>query len=756
MNAQIRSQATQATSPINTILSQMQGQSITQGWDVVCAMNAEKINELLAQQYALKVFQNNNLPPFSGTVTLQSGMLAVEFINVVLGPPLISFIPDSNDANLQINFVSGAVNTVGENNVIIASQSISPGDGYQLTGLVPLTSVEGEVENGHDVVLDIQNAAAFTAHLGFAIGAATILGQQFLTFLQNNASTFKYILGTLVYNTTGTNLTPVMFDLATQLDRTDPNDKGRLLLFIATTYNPGGGAQTSISIANIIPDGYSTTLIVSSQALFQGILKSYYETTFSRFNVVAAANPNDKGVYSLALTGGQIDIGVIKEQQNTYSGVAYYWSGSSGWPGDDSYTDVVIPLSGIRISIQDLTHMSVSANLGWNQSWGVSYPQVRSEGYHATGTLGMNAGISSSMTLSVNAAQQTVNFAGTPAINVPNPDGNSVFDYWTMGYQLAQDIANATNAVLTAFFQGGLPAINTFAVSNLLFPGQHILNFQKVYLPGDLVIFGDIFTSSVAASPASSTVAAGQTQQFTATSNGQPASVTWSISPRRGQISATGVYTAPSSVSRPQNVLVTATTSDGTSSYAVVTLVPAGVLLAPNAVIVGQPNASQTFVASVAGEGSQAVTWSISPASVGTIAANGTYTPPASVQSPTSVTITATSQANPQVKGSALAVVLTGLVTEGMTISPASASLQSSQTQQFKAKNAAGTPLTPKTWSVVSAGNAGSIDANGKYTAPATLTGAQVAVIVATLPDDVTSNTLAATALVYLEPSVDD
>jgi hypothetical protein len=757
VNTQIMSQATQAASPANTILNQMQGQSITQGWDVVCAMNADRINELFAQQYALKVFQNNNLPPSSGTVTLQAGTLAVQFINVVLGPPLISFTPNSNDANLQIKFVSGTVNTVGANNVITASQSISPGDGYQLTGVVPLTSVEGEVENGHDVVLDITNAAAFTAHLGFASGAATILGQYFLTFLQNNASSFKYILGTLVYNPTGTNLTPVMFDLATQIDRTNPNDKGRLLLFIATTYNPKGGAQTSVSIADIIPDGYSATMLVSSQAVFQGILKSFYETTFSKFNVAAAASPNDKGVYSLAVTGGQIDVGVIQEKQNAPGGVADYWSGSSGWPGNDSYTDVVIPLAGIRIAIQDLTHMSLSANLGWNQSWGVSYPVPRTEGYHDTGTLGMNAGISSSMTFSVNAAQQTVNFAGTPAINVPNPDGGSVFDYWTMGYQLAQDITNATNAALTTFFQGGLPAINTFAVSNLLFPGQHILNFQEVYLPGDLVIFGDIFTSSVAASPASATVAAGQTQQFTATSNGQPASVTWSLDPRRGQISATGVYTAPSSVSRPQNILVTATTSDGTQScHAVVTVVPAGVLLAPNAVIV-QANAAVQFVASVAGEGSQAVTWSSSPAAVGTIAASGAYTPPTSVQSPTPVTITATSQANPQVKGSALAVVLAGLDTEGMTVTPTSASLQSSQTQQFKAENAAGKPLTP-TWSVVSAanGNAGSIDAKGNYTAPATLTGAQVVVVVATLQDDVTNDTLAATALVYLEPSVDD
>ncbi len=424
---------------------------------------------------------------------------------------------------------------------------------------------------------------------------------------------------------------------------------------------------------------------------------------------------------------------------------------------------IIIPVANAGLSCNSQYTLQLDVNQQWTDQWYHDYTLIvagNPVNYHDPISVSNQITVHSSFTPTIESSTCQISFQldNEPqnSFQATDQDGDNA-SYLYNDY--AQDVGQVITQNFTPFTNIAPPPISTFAVSNLLFPQQHILNFKNVYLPGDLVIFGDIFTSSVATSPASATVAAGQTQQFTATSKGQPAAVTWSISPRRGQISATGVYTAPGSVSRTQNILVTATTSDGTeTSHAVVMLVPAGVLLAPNAVIV-QTNTPQQFVASVTGEGSQAVTWSSSPASIGTISADGTYTPPASVQSPILVTITATSQANPQVQGSALAVVLTGLDTEGMTVSPTSASLQSSQTQQFNAENAAGKPLTP-TWSVVSvanmAGNAGSIDANGNYTAPATLTSAQLVVIVATLQDPVANDTLAATALVYLELSVDD
>jgi uncharacterized protein YjdB len=73
---------------------------------------------------------------------------------------------------------------------------------------------------------------------------------------------------------------------------------------------------------------------------------------------------------------------------------------------------------------------------------------------------------------------------------------------------------------------------------------------------------------SVAVAPTSATMYAGTTQQFTATVTGTTnTAVTWSTNNGLGSISSSGLYTAPSSVSSPATVIVTATSqADSTKS----------------------------------------------------------------------------------------------------------------------------------------------------------------------------------------------
>jgi hypothetical protein len=82
---------------------------------------------------------------------------------------------------------------------------------------------------------------------------------------------------------------------------------------------------------------------------------------------------------------------------------------------------------------------------------------------------------------------------------------------------------------------------------------------------------------TVSVSPGTAALAASQTQQFTAAVNNTGnAAVSWAITPATGSISATGLYTAPLSVSTTQTVTVTATSAaDNTkSASATVTLNP--------------------------------------------------------------------------------------------------------------------------------------------------------------------------------------
>src|SRR5262245_19122431 len=124
----------------------MQGQTITQGWDVVSAMSVDQVNELLAQQYVTKLAGGDNLPSINGSVAIVEDIYA-QFVNVVLGPPLIQFSPtlSPQETNLTLNFISGTVNTVqvlDGSSTILTTQTILPGDNYTLTGIVPLASVK--------------------------------------------------------------------------------------------------------------------------------------------------------------------------------------------------------------------------------------------------------------------------------------------------------------------------------------------------------------------------------------------------------------------------------------------------------------------------------------------------------------------------------------------------------------------------------------------------------------------------------------
>ena len=161
---------------------------------------------------------------------------------------------------------------------------------------------------------------------------------------------------------------------------------------------------------------------------------------------------------------------------------------------------------------------------------------------------------------------------------------------------------------------------------------------------------------AVTLSPSSVALAASQTQQFTATvANTSNTAVTWSLSPAgMGTIDSTGLYTAPASIAGQQTVTVTATSQADTTKSAVGT-----VALLPVVVYVNPPNANlyasqtQQLSPTVLNTTNTAVTWSLSPAGTGTIAAGGLYTAPSTIASVQAVTVTATSASDPSQSASA-------------------------------------------------------------------------------------------------------
>ncbi len=169
---------------------------------------------------------------------------------------------------------------------------------------------------------------------------------------------------------------------------------------------------------------------------------------------------------------------------------------------------------------------------------------------------------------------------------------------------------------------------------------------------------------SVSITPSAASLSISQAQQFTAavTGTGNTA-VTWSINPNVGAINATGLYTAPAAIAAQQTVTVTATSvvDPGKSASAGVTLTPVAVSVNPGSASLGV-NDAQQFTATVTGSANTGVAWSISPG-VGAVDGAGLYTAPATIAVSQTVTVTATSLADPAKSASAAVTLVPSTTT---------------------------------------------------------------------------------------------
>jgi hypothetical protein len=266
-------------------------------------------------------------------------------------------------------------------------------------------------------------------------------------------------------------------------------------------------------------------------------------------------------------------------------------------------------------------------------------------------------------------------------------------------------------------------------------------------------------TVTISVSPNNATVAVGSSQQFSASVTGpsNPA-VTWTVTGAGctgascGTISASGFYIPPASVPSPATVTVKATSvADPTKSASATATIAAAIailvsLTPVNALV---PTAGmQLFTASVTGTANTAVTWGITGAgcsgsTCGTLANTSlaaVYTAPAVAPLPSSVNVIATSVADPTRSASASVTVVPNVV---VSVTPANVSLSVGATTQFSAA-VTGASNTAVAWTVAGAGCSraacGTIDSNGRYTAPSAVPSPPTITVTATSIADPTKS----------------
>jgi hypothetical protein len=179
-----------------------------------------------------------------------------------------------------------------------------------------------------------------------------------------------------------------------------------------------------------------------------------------------------------------------------------------------------------------------------------------------------------------------------------------------------------------------------------------------------------------------------------------------------------------------------------------------------------QPGAGKQFSATVTGTGNfpNTVTWSVSgpsdDANLGAVSSSGFYTAANNPPNPNTVTVTATSTYDPAKSANASVVIGSSpFQITGVTISPTSANLKTSQTQQFTATvQGTGIFSSAVTWSMEdgSAGNSveGTISATGLYTAPEVIPSSTSVSVEVTSAVDSTIKASAQIALTQNPPTI--
>jgi uncharacterized protein (DUF1800 family) len=238
-------------------------------------------------------------------------------------------------------------------------------------------------------------------------------------------------------------------------------------------------------------------------------------------------------------------------------------------------------------------------------------------------------------------------------------------------------------------------------------------------------------SSSVAVTPATASVRAGDTFQFSAKVNGtMDQSVVWSVNgtvggdATTGKIGTSGVYTAPAALPSPDSVSIEATSASdksvsGKSSVSLENPVPSVTAVSPAAVAVGNFSITISGTKFVSGAkvmfGGQALTTKF--VSSTQLTATGTST---AAQKGTSVPL-AVANPDPGSATSAAVSLKVGVPQARVDITPSHAELHPGETVQFKA-TVTGTSSTAVQWTVNGAvggnANVGTITASGIYAAP--------------------------------------
>ncbi|MCJ8205296.1 hypothetical protein [Pseudomonas sp. RGM2987] len=269
---------------LESLLNDMAGRSITNGWGAIVAFGREQLNRLLETQYLTWLHEGRFIPPISGVAYIDDRTESMTLDGLLLGKPVLSFESASlnqSKVTLTLNIVSGTYTArshpMGGGAVrLLSSFSITEAMGYKIQMRLNLSPIVGEVDKRGRVTLDVSSDMQMTCNLGGMPGVdkhVAALIQSRLAVLPEDQRIFE--LG--LFDFSGYNpLSPTGFYIRTQKAPTSANpEDGAVLLFVRLKIHDENGDGIPVEGSNfpyLIPDDkaggknlYSASLVLNRE-----------------------------------------------------------------------------------------------------------------------------------------------------------------------------------------------------------------------------------------------------------------------------------------------------------------------------------------------------------------------------------------------------------------------------------------------------------------------------------------------------------
>jgi len=652
------------------IAEALTGQDATNGWDAAYAMNLKQVNALFLQQY----LQNGPTNPAMPLRVILEVQASFWILDVVLGPPRLAFQAGSQTATLEMELVCGSLISFDARHQKIQNAALIRPNESKLTGPVALDKTQGEVKPPGNAVYADLGASAYSPSIS-GVDPKSVLSTEIGEAVRNyfKLNETRYPLGTIAPSNTPACLQPTDFHFVTQQK---PGANDACVLLLIHTNGPAG--QMGPLATYPIPDDASAVLIISGRVMFQGLLVDYLNQVFSSVGSHFSA-PQSGAAWRVTSSGGTIDLGQIGRQGTDYNIVYSCDSGHREQPvrvACDGFT--VEPSNGV---------LKASWERQWDQHWG-KYEGMnpRLGPQYSVHNSTIHAHFLQNGTPVVDPVSAEVSFSGSPDYKVETPNTESwlaqvllfkinVPDVYKNG------IASRISPILSNLH---LPSVNTFALTNLLFPAKHVVTMKKAAIPGDLYLTGALL-QPINVSPVERVIAPGESVQFKAEGR-NTGDVVWNIKPRIGSITGAGVYTAPKTIKQATVVVVTAVSKAEVGSAMVLihdSPAKGGVMVGPSISCVTAGQSTELSTTDSSGN-TVTVNWTLTP-KLGEIAEDWgryTYTAPASVESVTDIRITAVNTQHPDQHGEALIRLLPDAK---VVVTPAQAQVKAGGTLELSA-----------------------------------------------------------------------